>query len=129
MCFFLYIATSEEIPTSTLTQYQQEHNIYILQINEYLNVTVPQQYYLIHRQCSCDFIRENDNSYNELSTLFKGLTKPFDIILLDATINPDTDKHCSEVITNRKLSESLDLDSFLVNYPTRLTDSKIYTII
>lgn len=129
MCFFLHIATNDKIPSSTLTHYQQKHDIHLDQINEYLNVTVPQHYYLIHRQCSCDFIREINNSYNELSILFKGLSKPFDMILLDATITPDTNTHLSEIITNRQITESVSLNDFLINYPTILTVSKIYTIV
>lgn len=128
MCYFLYLGLSKEIPESILTMYQQEHDIYIDEIKDSLSVNIPRYYYLIHRQCSCDFIRDNNNSYDALSKLFKNLAKPIDVILLDANITPDIDDHLSEVITSEHLTQSLRLNKFLSKYPTNLVISKVYRI-
>jgi len=128
MCYFLYISTDVEISSDIISSYDKTHDIHIDKINEYLELIDSKSYYLIHRQCSCDFIRASNNSFNELSELFKILKKPFELVLLDANLTPDTDKHLSELFNSRFLSESLRLNKFLYYFPLKISTSKIYII-
>ncbi|MDQ6419926.1 hypothetical protein RB620_10820 [Paenibacillus sp. LHD-117] len=126
MCYFLYVATKDEISEGLVELYQQDHNIYFDKVNEYLKINVSNQYYLIHRQCSCDFIRTSDNSYNEISALFNILSKPFEIILLDKSNFPDVE--LDDVIINDTLTEELSLNKFLMLYPDKLVSSRKYIV-
>ncbi|MHA6484450.1 hypothetical protein ACX1C1_21370 [Paenibacillus sp. strain BS8-2] len=126
MCNFLYIVTDDEIPGNLLDYYQENHDIHFNKINEYLKEKVSQHYYLIHRQCSCDFIRDVDNNYTEVSSILRQLIRPFEVILLDQTKHPNIE--IDDVIANGLASEKISLDNFLLIYPTKLISSKKYLI-
>ncbi|OUS75354.1 hypothetical protein B1748_17910 [Paenibacillus sp. MY03] len=126
MCYFLYLVTVDEIAVNIISDFQNNHDIHFNKVNEYLKEKASKNYYLIHRQCSCDFIRNVDNNYNEISSILIQLKKPFEVILLDKTKQPHIE--IDDVISNVLATEKISLEDFLLIYPTKFISSKKYIV-
>ncbi|MFD0589655.1 hypothetical protein ACFQZE_16820 [Paenibacillus sp. GCM10027627] len=124
----MYLGTVEPISNQLIKDYSKKYSIAIDRINAYLKAPTTHHYYTIHLQCACDFIGKNAKYAEETIRLFKSVQQPFEVILLDASKNPNTDEKLNVLIADRPLTETLSVDEWLTIYPAHLSVEKIYCI-
>ncbi|MBC8080910.1 MAG: hypothetical protein H7X86_11235, partial [Gorillibacterium sp.] len=119
MCNFLYFGTTKQLPEKTIQNYQEEFEIAITSSNQYLNLDTQEiQYYLIHRQCSCEFVGTNAANRLEILALFQELPKPLQVLLLlDDGAHKDFDAYVGNIFKGFRKTEKMSFDDFQSVYP------------
>lgn len=79
----MYIITESQIEPDIINKYEKKYDIYIVDESKYVNLKkVNNFYYCIHRNCSCDFIINMQNT-KEIRDFFLQLDDQFIFFLIE----------------------------------------------
>lgn len=129
MCYFLYVGVKQYLTNHLINL--KTNDIAIDFVNEYLGIdTMGYNYYLIHRQCSCDFIRKLDNNKNEIMELFDTIKDDFQIIIIfESGSDQDDNTHQLSRVLLNTTTIKIDHTTLLSQYPNKLHNNVVYEIV